>query len=218
VIGFQYSGKLVQLTSSGEKALSASGVTGLLDRYRLFRNAPDTGTVLVYFREAGAAAFFKEPLHELFRESLGLDHFLLRSELLLFEEQLCEARTDADRIRVTEAFLLSRLRPVAHDPLVIEALRLIHLRKGDIRIRDLAEQLHISLSPLEKRFRQTVGASPKKFASIIRLNHLLQQYDPNDSLAGMGYESGFYDQAHFIRTFRDFTGETPEAYFRGKKE
>lgn len=216
VIGFQYKGRLTQLMPGGEKSLSASGVTGLLDNYRLFRNAPDTGTVLVYFRETGAAAFFKEPLHELFRESVGLDHFLLHSELLIFEEQLCDAKTDAGRIRLTEAFLLSRLRRTAPDPLAAEAVRLIHLYKGDVRIRELAEQLHISQSPLEKRFRQAVGASPKKFASIVRLRYLLNHYDPDGSTAEMGYEAGFYDQAHFIRTFREFTGETPEVFFRRK--
>jgi AraC-like DNA-binding protein len=30
----------------------------------------------------------------------------------------------------------------------------------------------------------------------------------------LGYETGFYDQAHFIKEFKAFTGNTPEDYFK----
>jgi AraC-like DNA-binding protein len=35
-------------------------------------------------------------------------------------------------------------------------------------------------------------------------------------LAEPGYETGFYDQAHFIKEFRNFTGNSPEIFF-GRK-
>ena len=162
VIGFQYRGGLSYLDGNSETALSTSGLTGLRDSYRIFKNSTDTGSVLVFFREAGATAFFKEPIHEFFRESLSLDHFMLRSELMVLEENLCEAGADDKRIAVIEQFLISRLRPVANDELVTGALALIHSSKGNIRIKDLATHLHTSQSPLEKRFRQAVGDLAKK--------------------------------------------------------
>jgi methylphosphotriester-DNA--protein-cysteine methyltransferase len=103
------------------------------------------------------------------------------------------------------------------DKLVLAALALIHRSKGNIRIKELTEQLFISQSPLEKRFRQVVGASPKKFASIVRLKNIIQQYDTVNSLTELGYENGFYDQAHFIKEFKAFTGDTPEKFFSDKK-
>jgi AraC-like DNA-binding protein len=216
VIGFQYKGKLTYVDKDKEVLLSRSGITGLRDSFRIFKNSPGIGTVLVYFKEAGATTFFKEPLHELFRESLSLDNFMLRSELLLLEEQLCEATTDKKRIDVVEQFLISKITHTEPDKLVLTALSLIHKSKGNIRIKELMEQLHISQSPLEKRFRKAVGTSPKKFASIVRMKNLLQQYDPSNSLTDLGYEAGFYDQAHFIKTFKNFTGDTPENFFATK--
>jgi AraC-like DNA-binding protein len=213
VIGFQYKGRLSYLENKNETPLSVSGVTGLLDSYRIFKNSPDIGTILVLFKEAGATPFFKQPLHELFRESLSLDNFMLRSELLLLEEQLCEADSGKKRIDLVEQFLISRMTATDPDKLVLTALSLIHKSKGNIRIRELMEQLHISQSPLEKRFRQAVGTSPKKFASIVRLKNTIQQYNKNNSLTDLSYEAGFYDQAHFIKEFKTFTGERPEDYF-----
>jgi AraC-like DNA-binding protein len=217
VIGFQFKGRLSRLQDGLETPLSVSGVSGLADHSRIFKNTPSIGTVLVFFKEAGATQFFRQPLHELFRESVSLDNFMLRSELLCLEDQLIEAKTDMQRIAAVEKFLISRMTNTELDKLVLAALALIHKSKGNIRISELTEQLHIGQSPLEKRFRQAVGASPKKFASIVRLKNVIQQYDSVNSLTELGYEAGFYDQAHFIKEFKTFTGCTPEKYFSSKK-
>ena len=221
VIGFQYKGKLSLIRSDQENPLAISGITGLNDSYRIFKNSADIGSVLVFFKEAGAASFFSQPIHELFRESVSLDNFMLRSELLILEERLCEATTDLKRIAVIERFLISKLSPIPSDNMVLTALAIIHRSKGNIRISELASQLNISQSPLEKRFRKLVGASPKKFASILRFKHILQQQNlqqhklqDNKPLSDLAYEAGFYDQAHFIKEFKNFTGETPERYFK----
>jgi AraC-like DNA-binding protein len=216
VIGFQYKGKLSHLDNQNEIALSTSGVSGLTDHYKTFKNSADVGTVLVFFKEGGATIFFKQPIHELFRKSVSLDNFMLRSELLLLEEQLCEAKSDKARIDVIEKFMIARMVITEPDQLILAALALIHKSKGNIRIKELMGQLHISQSPLEKRFRQMVGTSPKKFASIVRLKNAIQQYDPNSSLTALGYEAGYYDQAHFIKEFKTFTGDTPENFLSQK--
>jgi AraC-like DNA-binding protein len=214
VIGFQYKGRLFQVNDGNSVALDTSGISGLADHHRSFRNLPGTGTILVFFKEAGVAPFFRQPLHEIFRESVTLENFMLRSELLCLEEQLIEAPTNPERIARLETFLVGQMTHGEPDKLALAALALIHKSKGNIRIKDLVRQLHTSQSPLEKRFRAAVGASPKKFASIIRLKNLLQQYSKTGSLTELGYEAGFYDQAHFIKEFKAFTGDTPADFFK----
>lgn len=216
VIGFQYSGKLYHVKDGKEMQLSQSGVTGIIDAYRVFKNSNDTKTVLVYFKDGGASLFFRDPIHELFQASVSLENFFLRSELLLFEEQLCEAVTHLDKIRVVERFLLARIKMVKPDLLVLRALELIYQCSGSIQIIDLCNQLNISQSPLEKRFRKVIGASPKKFASIVRFKSIINAATHLPSLTGLAYESGFYDQSHFIKEFKKFTGDTPNEFFKLK--
>jgi AraC-like DNA-binding protein len=213
VIGFQYKGRLFRMENGNPAALDTSGISGLVDHSRTFRNLAGTGTILVFFKEAGVVPFFRQPMHEIFRESVSLDNFILRSELLCLEEQLVEAPTNPERIARLEKFLIGRMSQGEPDRLVLAALALIHKSKGNIRINELIQQLHTSQSPLEKRFRAAVGASPKKFASIVRLKHVLQQYPNTNSLTELGYEGGFYDQAHFIKEFKTLTGDTPEDFF-----
>lgn len=217
VIGFQYKGALSWLQDEREIRLASSGITGLRDVYRAFKNSPDIGTILVFFKEGGAAAFFREPLHEFFGESAALRDFIPGPEIQEVEARLHEAKSDPMRIRIIEKFLISRLSSLEPDKLVNAALRLIHASKGSIRISELAGSLHISRSPLEKRFRKAVGASPKKFASIVRLKCLIESFRDGASPAELGNAAGYYDQSHFIKQFKVFTGETPEKFFADDK-
>jgi AraC-like DNA-binding protein len=216
VIGFQYKGNLSYREGDKNIPLAGFGLTGLLDQARIFSHAADIGSVLVYFKEGAAVSFFKNPIHELFGESISLEHFMLRSELLIFEEKLQASKTDIEKIDIVENFLISKLSTTPPDLLVVSALSMIYKSRGNIRIKKMLTELHISQSALEKRFRQVVGASPKKFASIVRFKNTINSYDPDKSLTDLGYEAGFYDQAHFIKEFRNFTGDSPEVFFGPK--
>ncbi len=216
VMGFQYKGQLALVSEHGARPLATAGITGLQQEHRRFLNSQFTGTVLVKFKPGGAASFFRLPLHELFGQSLSLDLLAPRSASIRVEEQLGEARSDTARIEVIEDFLLSCKVDQPEDKLAIAAVQLITQSGGAIRIAELAKQLYTSASPLEKRFRSRIGASPKKFAQIIRFQNLLASSGNVHSAAAKAYEGGYFDQAHFINDFRRFSGQTPQAFFAGK--
>jgi len=212
IMGFQYAGRLAHLKGESDDQLATAGITGLMDSYRLFKNTADTNSVLVVFHETGAATFVQQPLHELFGESISLEHFFTEAELSETEEKLAIANDDRQRINVVEELLLKHLQPV-HDGLIGKAVVYIHQSRGTIRMTELARNLNTSQSPLEKRFRKIVGASPKKFSSIVRIKNvrsLLTQYNYQQA----AYLASYYDQAHFIKDFKTFTGETPEQYVK----
>ncbi len=215
VMGFQYTGKLSYSCENNEVPLSTIGITGLRDTFRTFNNSKNIGTVLVIFSETGAAAFFNIPMHELFDQSLSLDDLVLRSQMDVVAEQLNEAKTEIERINVVEQFLISRINYKANDDLVNLAVTLIKQAGGNIKINLLSEKLNISQAQFEKRFRKIVGASPKKFASIVRLRSVLNATNIS-SYTTLGLDAGYYDQAHFIKDFKSFTGLTPEQYFKKK--
>ncbi|HYG51128.1 MAG TPA: helix-turn-helix transcriptional regulator [Flavobacteriales bacterium] len=219
VMGFQYKGNLSYFLNGEEVHLAPFGVTGLRDSFRVFKNSPGIGSVLVFFKEGGAASFFKRPLHELFMQSTSLENFMLRSELLLVEEQLQEAKTDLMKIRVVENFLISKIASGESEPdkLVMACLHHIHKTNGNIKITELMKHLHTSQSPLEKRFRKTIGTSPKKYASIVRIKHIVESFKAGNAVFDMAYEAGYYDHAHFIKHFKAFTGVTPEKFFKSLK-
>lgn len=213
VIGFQYSGQLSMVKDGAVNALNAAGITGITDSYKVFSGSANIGTILVYFTETGFSHFAALPVHELFNLSVSLDDIFPEKSIDEVQERLALALTDRQRIKIVEQFLLSQLKDIERDQLIVAAVKLIYQSKGTIRIKELNEKLFISQSPFEKRFRKIVGASPKKFASIVRFNAVLDNLNTTKSLIEICHENNFFDQAHFIKDFKQFTGDTPE-YFK----
>lgn len=214
VIGFQYQGTLATIKDQQESKLTSAGITGITDRYKIFKNSANTGTVLIYFTEIGFTHFASHPAHELFNLSLSLNDIFEKSNVREVEEKLAIATTDKQRIKIVEYFLLSQLKDIHTDKLIVEAVKLIYQSNGTIRIKELNKKLLISQSPFEKRFRKVVGTTPKKFASIVRFNTVLDHLKHTKSLTEICYENHFFDQAHFIKDFKQFTGTTPENFKR----
>lgn len=214
VIGFQYKGQLSTIKGNTLNTLTSAGITGITDGYKIFKNSADIGTILVYFTEIGFAHFTLQPANELFNLSLSLDNIFDKNEISQVEEKLLNATTDKQRIKIVEQFFLSQLKDIQTDKLIIEAVKLIYQSSGTIRVKELNEKLCISQSPFEKRFRKVVGTTPKKFASIVRFNTVLENLGKAKSLTEICYENNFFDQAHFIKNFKQFTGDTPENFKR----
>jgi hypothetical protein len=130
VMAFRYSGNINDITQIQANQLPSSLITGLKKSPRLINYTPCTGNMLVLFKTAGAAAFFKHPLHELFETSMPLDNFIAPDELALIEEQLAEAANNQQRVIIIEQFLLKHIENPKQDQLIISALQKIRLSKG----------------------------------------------------------------------------------------
>lgn len=214
VIGFQYQGQLSSIQDKTISRLESAGVTGIADSYKIFKNSAGIGTILVYFTEIGFTHFASHPANELFNLSLSLDDIFDKNEVREVEEKLILSTTDKQRIKFVEQFFVSQLKDIQADKLILEAVKLIYQSKGTIRVKELNEALCISQSPFEKRFRKVVGTTPKKFSSIIRFNSILENLNETKSLTEICYENNFFDQSHFTKDFKHFTGQTPEHFKR----
>ena len=214
VMGFQYKGQISSIEDKTLNKLTSAGITGISDSYKIFKNSDNIGTILVYFTEIGFIHFSTHPANELFNVITSLDNIFEKNKVNEVEEKLAATSTDKQRINIVEQFLLSQLKDIQTDKLIVEAVKLIYHSKGTIRVKELNEKLFISQSPFEKRFKKVVGTTPKKFASIIRLNNVLDNLNETKTLTEICYENNFFDQAHFIKDFKQFTGDTPEHFKR----
>ena len=199
------------------RPLPSSALNGLRRSSRYVGYSQSSAVLLALFQEGAAAAFFREPLHTLFGESAPLDNFIPRRKLDEVEGRLADLSANRRRIDLVERFLISEMRAPDTDGLVREAVRRIQRADGNLRIRDLASGLHISQDPLEKRFRKAVGSSPKQFSSIVRLKSVIDSHTVGVSLSESAHAAGYFDQAHFIKDFRLFTGQAPGEFFQSPR-
>lgn len=207
----------IKTGSANRIMLPVSVITGLRKSSRLVYYSKDTGNLLVVLKEGGITAFSGVPANELFGLSIPTDNLLHPAQLRGILQRLEEATDNRQRIDSIEAFLLQQLTGIKPDPLIGHAVQFIKQHNGILRIKDLAASLHISQDPLEKRFRAAIGSTPKQYASIIRLRSLIQKFPSYSSLTDASYEAGYFDQSHFIKDFRLFTGQTPKDFFRSAR-
>jgi AraC-like DNA-binding protein len=212
ILGFRYRGWSA-LSGDGEAGrLPEHVATGIRIRVRRMNTAAGSGIVLAKLRDGGAVPFLRGPLHRLFGRWERLDHHLDPDALRRLSTRLADAPGDEERVAQVERFLLACRAPRDPDPLALEAARALRAAHGSLRIADLARRLDVSLDALEKRFRATIGASPKQLASLLRLRRALEGHRPGTDLGGLALASGYCDQSHFIRALRAAAGEPPRAF------
>lgn len=80
--------------------------------------------------------------------------------------------------------------------------------------RAAAEEARVSTRGLRSLMASQVGLSPKTYARVVRLHRALRMMESGRSWARTAVASGYYDQSHMIRDFRELLGETPSAWRR----
>ena len=85
----------------------------------------------------------------------------------------------------------------------------INTTKGVINIHSVASEFNCSISRLERNFKEFAGLTPKSYSKLIRLRNVIRLAARKDSLMDIIYSLGYYDQAHFIKEFKSYVGESP---------
>jgi len=215
VISFRYKGQVHNESGeSRQNSLPASAFSGLRKTVRIFNYSKNAGNILVVFKEAGASAFFRESFHELFEKIVSLDNFIGQQSTSIIEERLAETADNDQRIALIEKFLFSKLFNYKPDKLILTALQKIRSTNGTIKVKDLAIALNISQDPFEKRFRRVVGSSPKQFSTIIRMGSIISGREQEQTFTAMALGAGYFDQPHFNKDFKLFTGQSPSEFFK----
>ncbi len=126
-----------------------------------------------------------------------------------------------DAVRTLEDFLIERAVARAYDPKIIQtAAKMLHHTKGRFRIAELADHCRMSVRQLERGFQRVVGTTPKTLARTLRFEEAQRRlmFDPETSLTDLAHDSGYFDQAHFIKDFKEFAGKTPTEHADAMRE
>ena len=82
-----------------------------------------------------------------------------------------------------------------------------------VDLEKVANSAGISLRQAERLYKRAVGISPKFFSRIVRFNYIFKVMETHEeSWIRVALQSGYFDQSHFIKNFKEFTGEEPSNY------
>ena len=133
-----------------------------------------------------------------------------------FYKNLISSNDQSEQINIILELIrqLINSHKVSQNDQIENAISIILQNKGQIKIRTLLDQIFVTERSLERYFLSYIGLTPKQFCKIIQFQSSIQTLTKSsyNSLLEVGLESGFSDQSHFIRSFKNYTGQTP-SYF-----
>lgn len=155
------------------------------------------------------------PLSEL-RDSTVELRDLNQPGLLELEDALAGCTSPRDVHAVLDRFFLSQLRMDAPTATFVDRLvERIRARRGAVTIAECARDSGVDSRTLERTFASRVGMTPKKYARIVRFKHAYHALLKHSASSGRArvnpdsYLDTYYDQSHFYKDFRFFTGTSP---------
>ncbi|HET9432005.1 MAG TPA: AraC family transcriptional regulator [Chitinophagaceae bacterium] len=174
----------------------------------------------VRFFPHSAGYFLKEDIAQ-FNNIVSDLSDVLGPAVKTLHSRLLETNDLIRRIELIELFLLKRLstdnkinRRIEE---IGELLHDINKNYSENNISIVASQHGITPRYLHKLVYQHTGLSPKSLNRINRFQLSLKLIAQNEeSLTSIAYECGYFDQSHFIRDFKSFTGVTPSDYLENK--
>ncbi len=169
----------------------------------------------IRFKPGGITAFTRIPINEFTDSSVDIS----LAETLFddrFYEELQEKEETNQQLQYINDYLLNKYATLyLVDKQVLTTVNLITKSHGKVPIKQLLEQVCLCQRQFERRFKASIGISPKMFSRIVRFNHTRHQLQtrPRQSLLDTAIDCGYYDHAHLIKDFVMLSGNSPTGFY-----
>lgn len=109
---------------------------------------------------------------------------------------------------------LQSLLPSKMDSKKQKMFELIYSSNGTASVAEIAEAVHWSSRQINRYFNQWFGLSLKKYCNILRFRAVLPRLQAGKFLP----TEDFFDQAHFIKEIKKYSGATPKELARNQDD
>lgn len=194
--------------------------SGIRNNYITIPSGRDSEMFIINFHKGRAYPFVEMPLNQ-------LTDYVVDGNLVMTNEILNMRETLLSLVFIQQKFLFAEnhlLKMFGHklvvNPFVDYAVNQILHMPNQMSIDRISKKVGYSQKHLIKIFKEHVGLSPKSFLKIIRFQKAIHEIEQNKTAnwTNIAFDSGYYDQAHFINDFKCFSGFTPTQYLKTNSE
>ena len=172
-------------------------------------------TFAIRFYPYGFTNFVTQPIKNLANKETPLELVFEEKIAKELEQKITQAKDIKQRVKIIERFLLERLKDKSTvENIVKTTVNALLSTNGSATIKTILKDDLSKRRQLERKFKKHIGVSPKQLGKVIRLQTALKMLlnEETESLTHIAYESEYYDQAHFIKDFKEFTGTNPKDF------
>jgi AraC-like DNA-binding protein len=209
-------------TIDGTRSLQPQNIiVGQITRSIQLQATGNSGILAVRFHPWGLFPFIQMPVSQFTDSFVGFEDIFQKAKYGNISDAITNVRHD-DKIKLVENFLSGLLklqRPKIQRQFERVAPVLQGLRTGKT-VDDMAYSANLCNRQFNRLTNHIAGVSPKLLVRIIRFNRFMELYqaEKDQPVTNLLYTCGYYDQSHFIREFKEITGETPARFFSKANE
>lgn len=167
----------------------------------------------VRFQPGANPFFFDQDVKDLMDQKIDLKDFCIMKNL---PEKMSAQNTFTNRMCtfMDEYRKWLNSTSTGQKQLFFQMINLIVKRDGLIRISELIEKTGYSSRYINVLFDRYLGCSVKQFCKNVKMHTLINDLNRTkfNSLLDFSIKYNFYDQSHFIHSFKEFTGFSPKEY------
>lgn len=197
---------------SKESCITLIGISDVPATVDIELDAP-SGNIGIEFSPLGAYRIFQ------------LSHAELKNRIFLFEDVMGKSAKEIQeviancedlhkKIQIIQTYLIKLLQRSEPDLILDYCVDQIGKSKGLVRVGDLENKTGYSSRWLYDKFTEKVGLSAKNLSAVTRFMQFYQNWakEPNKRFFQKDIYDYFYDQAHFSKEFKRFTGLSPSKF------
>jgi AraC-like DNA-binding protein len=206
-------GKAATIINGHSSDMPSTEVLGQLTVPTRLTVAKGTSVLLARIQPYANSLFLQDPVSEFTNHAIDMNGVFAK-ESRDFYDSLIHSNTNEKKIEVLDLFLCGKLRKnekMHRKTILIQQICNSICAEGEsFDIKKISEQYGLSARYVQRLFLDIVGLTPRSFFNIRRFNKSVSLVlSSNQRFTSIANDCGYYDQAHFIKEFRKFTGITP---------
>lgn len=187
---------------------------GIRDKYHIINQKGILKVIGISFFSTGLFPIVKMPISEFRNRTIDLN-LIIKG----FTEDIANKINTTDSNPKIIKIIENSLVEMIDDSLIprkeiYNIFRTYNKNIYHLSVSEFCKQYGINQRKLERLFNKYIGISPKLFYRISRFKEItnLLENSRNNGFTSLAYDHNYYDQTHFIKDFKSFTGNTPTEF------
>lgn len=204
---------LLYTSQANDHRLSIFGKTVDSEKWTVGDN---TLQIAVFFKPFAIGPVFKLSAQELKNEPVELNCWSPQKAMAL-HIQLIHAQSTAEKVAVLQNFMLTQVTCNQRECTIIKYAtdKILENPDNDVLTQMLTE-LSLTERTFQRIFKKYVGITASEYRRICQFQMAFYQLKSGQfsTLTDVAYANGYFDQSHYIRSFKEFTDTTPNEYLQ----